>query len=45
LQKGTNNGKLKQVGKNAMLIAEKIEDMSGLYEYLQKMQKYGEPAK
>jgi len=37
LQKVTNNGKLKQVGKNGMLIVDNIKDMTSLYEYIFKM--------
>ena len=37
LQKGTNKGKLKQVGKNGILIVEDIMNMSQLYEFLNKM--------
>ena len=38
LQTGTNKGKLKQVGKNGILIVESIKSMSELYEFLGKMQ-------
>ncbi len=38
LQTGTNKGKLKQVGKNGILIVESIKTMSVLQEFLSKMQ-------
>ena len=38
LQTGTNKGKLKQVGKNGILIVESIKTMSALHEFLGKMQ-------
>ena len=38
LQNGTNKGKLKQVGKNGILVVEKIEQMMDLWEFLNKMQ-------
>ena len=38
LQTGTNKGKLKQVGKNGILVVENIKTMSELYEFLNKMQ-------
>ena len=38
LQTGTNKGKLKQVGKNGILIVEDIKSMNGLFEFLKKMQ-------
>ncbi|MBS1753894.1 MAG: transcription-repair coupling factor [Ferruginibacter sp.] len=37
LQKGTNKAKLKQVGKNGILIVDDIKTMSNLYEFLKKM--------
>ena len=37
LQKGTNKGKLKQVGKNGILIVESIKSMNDLFEFLEKM--------
>ncbi|MEO7306827.1 MAG: transcription-repair coupling factor [Ferruginibacter sp.] len=37
LQKGTNKGKLKQVGKNGILVVEDIKTMSELYDFLKKM--------
>ncbi|HMI77466.1 MAG TPA: TRCF domain-containing protein, partial [Ferruginibacter sp.] len=39
LQTGTNKGKLKQVGKNGILIVEDIRTMSDLYNFLLSMQK------
>jgi transcription-repair coupling factor (superfamily II helicase) len=38
LQKGTNKAKLKQVGKNGILVVEDIESMSQLYDFLKRMQ-------
>ena len=38
LQTGTNKGKLKQVGKNGILVVENIKTMSELYNFLSKMQ-------
>ena len=38
LQTGTNKGKLKQVGKNGILIVEGIKAMDDLYGFLTKMQ-------
>jgi transcription-repair coupling factor (superfamily II helicase) len=38
LQKGTNKGKLKQVGKNGILVVENILTMTDLYDFLRKMQ-------
>ena len=38
LQTGTNKGKLKQVGKNGILIVEGIHAMKELHEFLQKME-------
>ena len=37
LQTGTNKGKLKQVGKNGILIIEDIHSMTDIYEFLNKM--------
>ncbi|HQW84064.1 MAG TPA: helicase-related protein, partial [Ferruginibacter sp.] len=37
LQKGTNKGKLKQVGKNGILVVEDIKSMNELYIFLKKM--------
>ena len=37
LQTGTNKGKLKQVGKNGILVVEDIKTMSGLYQFISKM--------
>ncbi|MEP6673807.1 MAG: transcription-repair coupling factor [Ferruginibacter sp.] len=37
LQKGTNKGKLKQVGRNGILMVDDINSMSELYEFLKKM--------
>ncbi len=37
LQTGTNKGKLKQVGKNGILVVEDIKDMNSLYEFLDRM--------
>ncbi len=39
LQTGTNKGKLKQVGKNGILIVEDVKTMNELYHFLNKMQK------
>ncbi len=39
LQTGTNKGKLKQVGKNGILVVEDIKTMSELYNFLLKMRK------
>ena len=38
LQTGTNKGKLKQVGKNGILIVESIQSMKDLHEFLMKME-------
>ena len=38
LQTGTNKGKLKQVGKNGILIVESIKSMNELWDFLTKMQ-------
>ena len=38
LQTGTNKGKLKQVGKNGILIVEGIRTMNQLFEFLKKME-------
>ena len=37
LQQGTNKARLKQVGKNGILIVEDIENMQQLWEFLQRM--------
>jgi transcription-repair coupling factor (superfamily II helicase) len=37
LQTGTNKGKLKQVGKNGILVVESIRSMKDLHEFLLKM--------
>jgi transcription-repair coupling factor (superfamily II helicase) len=37
LQTGTNKGKLKQVGKNGILVVEDIKSMNDLYNFLMKM--------
>jgi transcription-repair coupling factor (superfamily II helicase) len=37
LQKGTNKGKLKQTGKNFLLVVDPMKDMTGLHEFLQQM--------
>lgn len=37
LQTGTNKGKLKQVGKNGILVVESIKSMSELYSFIHKM--------
>ena len=37
LQKGTNKAKLKQVGKNGILVVEDVKDMSALFRFLSKM--------
>jgi len=37
LQTGTNKGKLKQVGKNGILVVESIKSMSELYSFIRKM--------
>ncbi len=39
LQTGTNKGKLKQVGKNGILIVEDVKTMNALYAFLLKMHK------
>ena len=38
LQKGTNKAKLKQVGKNGILVVEDVKTMSDLFEFLNKIQ-------
>ena len=38
LQTGTNKGKLKQVGKNGILVVENIRTMNELFCFLEKMQ-------
>lgn len=37
LQKGTNKAKLKQVGKNGILVVQEVKSMSILYEFLKRM--------
>jgi hypothetical protein len=37
LQKGTNKATLKQVGKNGILVVDKVTDMSTLFEFLLRM--------
>ena len=44
LQKGTNKGKLKQTGKNFLLVVDDVRTMSSLHEFLQKMHRYIFPA-
>lgn len=44
LQKGTNKGKLKQTGKNFLLVVDDVKTMSSLHEFLQKMHRYIFPA-
>ena len=39
LQNGTNKGKLKQVGKNGILVVEDIKTMNELFSFLDKMKK------
>ena len=39
LQRSTNKAKLKQVGKNGILIVQEIKTMNNLYEFLSKMEK------
>ncbi len=39
LQKGTNKAKLKQVGKNGILVVEDVKLMKDLFQFLTKMQK------
>ena len=39
LQNGTNKGKLKQVGKNGILVVEDIKTMDDLFSFLSKMKK------
>ncbi|MFT3979992.1 MAG: transcription-repair coupling factor [Ferruginibacter sp.] len=43
LQTGTNKGKLKQVGKNGILVVEDIKSMSELYRFIHKMQQSVHP--
>ena len=40
LQKATRNGRLKQLGKQGMLVAENIMDIEGVYDYLQQIMRY-----
>lgn len=44
LQKGTNKGKLKQTGKNFLLVVEPMNNMSNLHEFLQQMHRFIFPA-
>ena len=44
LQKGTNKAKLKQVGKNGILVVEDVKQMSDLFRFLNKMHKSILPA-
>ena len=37
LQTGTNKGKLKQVGKNGILVVDDITSMSSLYDFIHRM--------
>ena len=37
LQRDTNKGKLKQVGKNGILVVEDIKRMKDLYQFLKRM--------
>jgi transcription-repair coupling factor (superfamily II helicase) len=39
LQKGTNKAKLKQVGKNGILVVEDVKEMKDLFAFLSKMEK------
>jgi transcription-repair coupling factor (superfamily II helicase) len=39
LQKSTNQAKLKQVGKNGILVVERIRSMNDLYDFISRMQK------
>ncbi len=40
LQVGTNKAKLKQVGKNGILVVEDVKNMTGLYRFLGKAKEY-----
>jgi transcription-repair coupling factor (superfamily II helicase) len=40
LQVGTNKAKLKQVGKNGILVVEDVKSMSGLYRFLSKAKEF-----
>jgi transcription-repair coupling factor (superfamily II helicase) len=40
LQKGTNKAKLKQTGKNFLLVVGDVRTMNALYEFLQKMHEF-----
>lgn len=40
LQKGTRNGRLKQVGKQGMLIAENITSIEEIFDYLQQIRRF-----
>ncbi len=37
LQKGTNKAKLKQVGKNGILVVEDLKEMKDLWKFLKRM--------
>jgi transcription-repair coupling factor (superfamily II helicase) len=37
LQTGTNKAKLKQVGKNGILVVDDIQNMNAMYSFLKKM--------
>jgi transcription-repair coupling factor (superfamily II helicase) len=39
LQKGTNKAKLKQVGKNGILVVEDVKEMNELFEFLSKIER------
>ena len=39
LQKGTNKAKLKQVGKNGILVVEDVKEMKDLFAFLNKMER------
>ena len=40
LQKQTNKAKLKQVGKNGILVVEEVTDMTSLFEFLHRMKSF-----
>ncbi len=44
LQKATNKAKLKQTGKNFLLVVEPMKDMTSLHEFLQQMHRFIFPA-
>ena len=44
LQKGTNKGKLKQVGKNGILVVDDINTMEELYDFLKRMHDFVQPS-